>query len=265
MRKHAPGIVRIGTSNIVLPGNKSTFPREFQHKSRLNYYSSLFNTVEINSTFYKVPRPVTFEKWSMDVVDNFRFTVKLWKGITHVKELNFQKAAVESFFEKTAAVGDKKGCLLLQFPGKITLEYFNKVEEILEMIAQSTDAEGWERVIEFRHPSWYSGEAFELLDEYNASMVLHDLPKAKNEQLNKKAGVIYLRFHGPQGDYRGSYSHDFLEQKAEQIKTWMKRGKDVYAYFNNTAGDAFENARALQLLTEQYSDSLTNTLMNTAK
>ena len=85
-----------------------------------------------------------------------------------------------------------------------------------------------------------------MLDEYNASMVLHDNPKAKNEELNKRAGVAYLRFHGPKGDYRGSYDHGFLKERAVQIKGWIKNGKDVYAYFNNTAGEAFSNARSLQ-------------------
>ena len=89
MIKQSNGILRIGTSGIVVPGNKLSFPAAFQHKSRLNYYSSLFNTLEINSTFYKVPMQSTFEKWSLDVPEQFQFTIKLWREITHVKKRVF--------------------------------------------------------------------------------------------------------------------------------------------------------------------------------
>jgi len=82
----------------------------------------------------------------------------------------------------------------------------------------------------------------------NIIMVLHDNPKAKNEELNKKAAVIYLRFNGPKGDYRGSYSLEFLEETNARIKEWLIYEKDVFAYFNNTAGNAFINARTLQEL-----------------
>jgi uncharacterized protein YecE (DUF72 family) len=240
--------VRIGTSNIVLPGNKSTFPEAFRLKSRLNYYSSLFNTVELNSTFYKVPMASTLEKWSQDVGNDFLFSIKIWKGITHVKELQFDAADINMFIKKAVALENKKGCLLMQFPGKITIDYFNKVEEIFEVLARSEYLNSWRLVVEFRHPGWYSGETFELLDEFNASMVLHDFSKAKNEQLNNQAAVAYLRLHGPRGDYRGSYSDEYLQNKALLIKKWMNEGKEVFAYFNNTAGDALGNAKTLQKL-----------------
>ena len=87
MMKKTAGIVRIGTSNIVVPGNRQSFPPGFRDKSRLHYYASLFNTVELNSTFYKVPMASTFNKWSLDVPENFQFTIKLWRDITHVKNL----------------------------------------------------------------------------------------------------------------------------------------------------------------------------------
>ena len=246
------GGLYIGTSNVVLPGKKSTFPKAFKIKSRLNYYSSLFTSVEVNSSFYKVPMYSTCEKWANDVGDDFRFTIKLWKQISHVKELVFNVTDIDLFLKRTEAFRDKKGCLLLQFPGKITFDYFNKVEEILSFISQSAFAFDWQKAVEFRDASWYTGEAFEMLDEYNASMVLHDNPKAKSEVLNKKAGVLYLRFHGPNGDYRDSYSLGFSKDRTELIKEWRKKGKDVYAYFNNTAGDAFINARTLQELNEIY-------------
>ena len=244
--KQQPGILRIGTSNIVVPGTKQTFPEAFRIKSRLHYYASLFNTLEVNSSFYKVPMASTFEKWSMDVPENFQFTIKLWKEITHVKNLQSDLDKIELFLKAAGHIGNKKGCLLVQFPGKITLEYFNEVEAILRKIMEHHDPNPWRKAIEFRHPSWYTGETMEMLDEYDASIVLHDIPKAKNLDLNKKAAFIYIRFHGPKGDYRGSYSDDFLNEKYGQIRGWQKSGKDVYAYFNNTMGNALENAFTLQ-------------------
>jgi uncharacterized protein YecE (DUF72 family) len=104
---------------------------------------------------------------------------------------------------------------------------------------------GWKVAIEFRHPSWYIGEVYEMADEYACSIVLHDIPKSANRRLNKKAAFAYLRFHGPIGDYRGGYSDDYLQQQAEQITSWRKEGKDVYVYFNNTIGDAIKNVMTL--------------------
>ena len=251
MKKQPKGILRVGTSNVVLPGNKQSFPEAFQHKSRLNYYGSLFNTVEVNSSFYKVPLPSTFEKWSMDVPEDFRFTVKLFREITHVKELRSDLDKINHFIKAADGIGNKKGCILVQFPGKITLNYFNQVEAILQRLEETDQPSQWKKAIEFRSPEWYTGETAELLNEYGASMVLHDIPKAKIFEAGKGSGLVYVRFHGPKGDYRGSYTTDFLEEKTRQIKTWLKEGRDVYAYFNNTMGSAFENAKTLQKLTGQ--------------
>ena len=82
-------------------------------------------------------------------------------------------------------------------------------------------------------------------------MVLNDIPKAKIFEIRKESGFVYIRFHGPKGDYRGGYSNDFSKENARQIKSCLKEGRDVYAYFNNTIGSAFENAMTFQTLTEQ--------------
>ncbi|MFT3910861.1 MAG: DUF72 domain-containing protein [Ferruginibacter sp.] len=240
------GIFRIGTSNIVVPGNKQSYPPAFQGKSRLNYYSSFFNSLEINSSFYKIPMPATFEKWSKDVPVHFRFSVKFWKEITHVKELKVGHSDIERFLKAANMLGNKKGCLLVQFPGKIGIEYYNKVEKILKYINEYDPGNKWRVAVEFRNPSWYTGETFELMDEYNTSIVLHDIPNSRNMSVNKKASFIYIRFHGPVGDYRGSYNKQLLQERAVKIKAWLAKGKDVYAYFNNTIGAAFENAISLQ-------------------
>jgi uncharacterized protein YecE (DUF72 family) len=111
--------------------------------------------------------------------------------------------------------------------------------------------DGWPIAVEFRNDSWYVSETYELLNEHRASLVLHDISKGRNMQPMKGEGLIYIRFHGPAGDYRGSYPDDFLQEKATEIKGWINGGKDVYVYFNNTAGNAFENAQSLKRLCEK--------------
>lgn len=244
------GLIRIGISNAVVPGNKTTFPPPFQLKSRLHYYSSIFNTVEINKCFYKTPLVSTYEKWAKEVPDDFQFSLKVSKEITHAKNLQGDLACMQSFINAASGAGNKKGCMLIQFPGKITLDYFEKVELILQEIQKQDATEQWRKAVEFRNSSWYTGETRELLDEYNAAMVLHDFAKARNVNVAGKAGFVYLRFHGPKGDYRESYSDQFLKSKAAEIRDWVAEGKDVYAYFNNTMGDAFDNAVTLKLLVE---------------
>lgn len=242
------GNLRIGTSGVVIPGNKQSFPAEFQHNSRLNYYASLFNTLEVNSTFYKLHKASTFEKWSLDVPETFRFTIKLWKEITHVKQLNFKPEDIDTFFNTANHIGDKKGCLLIQFPAGITAAYSNQVEQVLQRLHQPDHENKWCKAIEFRSATWYSAETCRLLDKYHASMVLHDMPKSKNSEVNKGAKFVYFRYHGPTGDYRGSYSTEFLEEQASMILSFLNSGKDVYVYFNNTIGNAFENAMSLKAM-----------------
>ncbi len=242
------GKIWIGTSNIVVPGNKTTFPQAFQQSSRLHYYGSIFNSVEINSSFYKIPQQKTYQKWTTEVPGSFRFSTKLTKEASHAKNLKWDKSAVEKFMQTAEGLGGKKGCLLIQFPGKITLDYFNEVQNILEKINELDSNKSWHKAVEFRNNSWYIGETWELLNEFSAGMVLHDHPKAKVTEVKDKADFVYLRYHGPKGDYKDSYSETFLKQQAAQIAEWVNTDRTVYAYFNNTIGNAFENAKKLQQL-----------------
>ncbi|MEJ7911640.1 MAG: DUF72 domain-containing protein [Chitinophagaceae bacterium] len=248
VRKQSQGVLRVGTSGIVTPGNKQAFPPEFQNKSRLCYYGSLFNTLELNSTFYKTPMPSTFEKWAREVPDNFRFTVKLSKNITHVKKLTLDFQAIRDFLNAAANLGVHKGCLLVQFPASITADFILEVEEILGTMQKLDTDDAWHKSVEFRHVSWYTHTTQELLGRYGASMVLQDMPRSNNLEAAVDEPWFYFRFHGPKGDYKGSYSETFLKEQSHNIQHLLQGGKDVYAYFNNTMGDAFTNATKLRRL-----------------
>ena len=244
------GRLFVGTSNIVVPaGGKESFPPEFRDKSRLNYYSSLFNTVEVNNTFKKIPQATTFEKWSLDVGDDFVFTVKLWREVTHVKKLKVDLDNIDLFMQ-AANHTSKKGCLLVQFPASITADYINEFEFILERLHKVDKKNEWRKAIELRSDTWYNNETKTLLKKYKASLVLQDMPKSRNLEVNDKSPFHYFRFHGPKGDYRGSYTDAFLLVQAAKIQRCLEKGKDVYVYFNNTMGNALNNAITLRSMIE---------------
>jgi uncharacterized protein YecE (DUF72 family) len=102
--------------------------------------------------------------------------------------------------------------------------------------------------VEFRHVSWYDGNTYNLLGRYNAAAVMHDMPGSKTPRDYIPNQLAYFRFHGPTGNYNGSYSQDFIDQQAERIKVFKSQEKDIYVYFNNTMGEALENAQWLQRL-----------------
>ncbi|UOQ97140.1 DUF72 domain-containing protein [Hymenobacter sp. 5317J-9] len=242
------GTLRTGTSGIVVPGPKATFPAAYQATSRLTYYATLFNSVEINSTFYRIPLPKTFAAWAAETGPDFDFTIKLWRDITHAKALVEDLSGIARFLEAARELGPKRGCLLIQFPPSNTIRQLQAVNVVLAALAAADPAHEWRKAVEFRHPSWYADDAFDMLDHHGASLVLHDKGPARNAQLNEGAGFVYMRFHGPKGNYRESYERDFLHDTAEQIHDYLQEGKDVYAYFNNTMGAAFENAQDLYRL-----------------
>jgi uncharacterized protein YecE (DUF72 family) len=242
--------VKIGTSGIGVPGAKADYPPEFQSGTRLNYYGSLFNSLEINSSFYKVPMAKTFAKWATEVPDDFEFTVKLWRGITHQKRLEFAPEDIELFMRAANELGQKKGCILIQFPASITVSYLAQVESILRGVRE-VDQEGrWKIAVELRHPSWYHIAAYSMFERYQAAVVFHDMPNSKTPPDCPVMQHVYCRYHGPTGRYNGSYTPEFLQQVAENIVAWQAQQKTVYVYFNNTMEGALDNAQALQNLLE---------------
>jgi uncharacterized protein YecE (DUF72 family) len=228
-----------GTSGLLSPIPKRDFVPEHQDKSRLAYIATIFNSIEINSSFYKLPKSATVARWANEVSPNFRFTYKFWKEITHGKELVFKPEDIYDFMQAVSHAGDKRGCLLVQFPPSLTAIYALQLDNLLATITQIDSS--WDIAVEFRHPSWYQDGVYELLNKFKAAMVIHDMPASSTPVITLDAPIVYLRFHGPGGRYRGSYEDDLLYDYAMYIKEWQADGKTVYAYFNNTAGDALNN------------------------
>jgi len=235
-----------GTSGLVLPvPNKQAYPPEFRDRSRLCYYASLFNSIEINSSFYKVPMGATVIKWVESVPDNFVFTFKLWRDITHNKGLVFEPRAVAHFMNVINNAGVKKESLLVQFPPSLKADNLPQLSNLLQCIRHADPDNGWQAAVEFRHASWYQDKTYYLLDRYQMGMVIHDMPASATPLMETEVDFIYLRFHGPGGRYNGSYSDDFLQEYAGYVQDWLADGKTVYAYFNNTMGAAVQNLAVL--------------------
>jgi uncharacterized protein YecE (DUF72 family) len=232
-----------GTSNLVSPLKRAEYPKEFSGASRLTYYASLFSSVEINATFYALPKLATVERWRDSVPEDFRFTFKVPKGVTHAKDLQFSSDELELFAETVAGIGDKKGCLLVQLPPKVSREKEEELAALLECL--SDNADGWKIAVEFRHPSWYDRQVYRMMQGYGAGMVEQDLPKSATPKIQVAEKFVYLRFHGPEDRYRGSYENPVLDGYAKRIATWLKEEKEVYVYFNNTMGDALANLQTL--------------------
>jgi uncharacterized protein YecE (DUF72 family) len=242
MKKAKKGKFYCGISGLQLPVPKIKFPEKYQDKSRLVYYSTFFNSIEINSTFYRLPLKSTLKRWITEVPDDFRFTLKLWKEITHNKGLEFKPSDVERFFDIASYTEYKKGCILIQFPPSNGKENIMQLELLLQCIQKYNNSQNWNTAIEFRNKSWYDEKVYKLLKKYKAGVVVQDIPKSSTPMIGHHSDFVYLRFHGPTGNYRESYSESFLAEYASYVKEWMGEGKTVYAYFNNTMGDAFHNA-----------------------
>lgn len=245
-----------GMSGLKLPLPKYQFPPGFENASRLTYYSSLFNSIEVNSSFYKIPTAVTVAKWAQSVVKDFKFTYKLWRGVTHVKGLLFRSDDVLSFMKNISGAGKKAGALLIQLPPSTSISSIQQLERLIETITSLDDGRVWPLAIEFRHKSWYDDTTYSLLEKYGAALVIHDKPNSVTPFMEYESPFIYLRFHGPTGDYKGSYSEDVLSEYAQYVVDWLSEGKEVYVYFNNTAGDALQDHASFLSLVSQINKKI---------
>ena len=160
----------------------------------------------MNSSFHKLPRGKTIESWKRQVEENFRFSFKLWKQITHNRNKNFEKIDVYNFLGNIEFAGNYKGCLPTQFPASLGKENFNQLNYLLDSIRCEKSSCEWKLSIEFRNRSWYEEDVCELLKSYNVGMVLNDISKSAPPFINLAEDFVYIRFHGLIGNYRGSYS-----------------------------------------------------------
>lgn len=250
----------IGTSGYIYDHWYEVFyPEDLTKDKWLEYYCRFFDTVELNVTFYRLPYEALFKRWYQRVPDDFIFTIKGSRFITHVKKLNDCKEPLELFLSRAKNLKEKLGTILWQLPPRFTAKP-EKLEKFCALLRLFGDS--LRHSFEFRDESWFSSEIYEILKKNNMALVICDYPfqltsaskkieegKRKVIYVPETADFVYLRRHGATALYSSSYSDEQLEQDASQIKNWLENGKDVYVYFNNDAeGYAVKNALKLKEL-----------------
>ena len=232
--------ILIGTSGWMYNHWKGPFyPEKFPNKNMLKFYAENFHTVEINSTFYRLPSETTVKNWVNETPDDFIIAIKANRFITHRKYLKDGQETTKRFFDVIKILKKKLGVILFQLPPNWYYNY-DRIKEFVEILPKQ-----YLYTFEMRNPSWYVPDIFDLLKKHNIALCIHDF--TGNLFLEKvTTNFIYLRFHGPVSLYYGKYSSDQLNEWAEKINQWVKQNITVFAYFNNDAhGWAVENALEL--------------------
>jgi uncharacterized protein YecE (DUF72 family) len=218
------------------------YPPGTRPADRLAHYVRRFSTVELNASFYRWPRTVTFASWRRRLPAGFGLSVKAPRGLTHGRKLYGPEVWVDRLVSCWHELGDRRAVLLVQLaPGHerddARLEYF------LGLLPP------WMRVaVEFRHPSWHDEEVYALLERHAAAYCVMSgarLPCV----LRATAPFVYVRMHGPDPDhlYAGSYPTADLRWWADRVREWADAGRDVFVYFNNDGhGHAVRNAEELR-------------------
>ncbi len=240
------GQLYLGTSGFSYADWRGKFyPRELSPRQWLEFYSQQFNSLEINSTFYHLPRRATFANWYRRTPVDFRFAIKAPRRLTHFHRFNIDPPLWQWFWQAVQPLREKLAVILWQLPPSFQLN-FNRLQQFLDRYAQTARF-----AFEFRHPSWFQPPVYQLLRQHNASLVWHDAQAFPQPPRQPTADFVYLRFHGVEILYNYEYSRGQLAAWAEIIRQQLER-RDVFAYFNNDP-DAFapKNARELANLLQQ--------------
>jgi uncharacterized protein YecE (DUF72 family) len=223
------GALHVGTSGWAYAKWQGIFyPDDWPRNRDLEYYARIFDSVEVNNTFYRLPTPAQLDTWRRRTPDGFRFALKGSRFVTHRKRLSDAALHVPLLVDRLPALREKAGVLLWQLPPGWEFDEA-RLREFLETLPDSPPS-----AMEFRDPTWLNTTTRRLLARFGVGFVVHD-----HAQLTTPAWVtapfVYLRFHGPRGDYHGSYDRAALATWADRAGRWLDRGSDVWAYFNNDA------------------------------
>ncbi|HET6420473.1 MAG TPA: DUF72 domain-containing protein [Geobacteraceae bacterium] len=235
-----PGLF-IGCSGFTYSHWRGRFyPEKLPRARWFEYYCSVFTSVELNVTFYRLLKPETFDGWREKSPPGFSFSVKGSRFITHVKRLIDPEESLERFFDGALRLGDKLSAVLWQFPPG-----FSRDTARLERFIAALEPYRARNALEFRDESWCDGEISDLCRAAGIALCMADWPDYI-DKLPLTADFVYIRRHGPGGGYYGSYSSAELISDARRIRGYLEEGLDVHIYFNNDdRAFATENAREL--------------------
>lgn len=210
---------------------------------RLSAYADSFDTVEVDTTFYRLPDDGTLEAWEETVPEGFQFAVTASQYTTHLEKREDADEALGELLDRIEILGDKLGPILFQCPPNWT----RNAEQLASFL--DTLPRGHEYAFEFRDPSWFHDEIYELLAANDAALCLYEIQGARSP-LVVTAGLIYVRLHKPRDTDGSEYSRQALSAWADRFVEWAGDGHEIFCYFtNHHDGAAVRNAdQMLELL-----------------
>lgn len=222
------------------------YPEDVPQRKWLEYYADRFDSVEINNSFYRMPKEETVKKWYERVPEHFTFTLKGSRYITHIKKLKDVSESVERFYHLSDLLKEKLGCVLWQMPPNLHLN-LEKLRSFCSLLKPE-----YRNVIEFRHNSWYTNEVYDILREYHVGFCIISAPNDLREDAITTADFAYIRFHGKEEWYNYKYSQVEMERWSETIQ--RLEAKQIFIYFNNDwNANAIADGQVLrELLLHEY-------------
>lgn len=202
------------------------YPANIRKNRLFDFYITRFNTVEINNSFYRLPEEKTLAHWREMTPGDFVFALKASRLITHVKRLKDPAQPLQTFMDRASILAHKLGPILFQLPPR-----WHRNIERLETFLKALPA-GHRFAFEFRDPDWFHEDVYALLREYKAALCIYDFDFLLSPR-EVTSDFIYIRLHGPAGKYRGRYSEEALRDWALFIRSWRKKVKALYCYFDN--------------------------------
>ncbi|MDX1527584.1 MAG: DUF72 domain-containing protein [Gammaproteobacteria bacterium] len=235
--------IRIGTSGWQYRHWRQTFyPRKLTVAEWLGYYAGVFDSVEVNASFYRLPEVDDIRRWCESVPDEFVFAVKAPRGITHFKKLKNCEPQLNALINRLETFGPRLGPVLFQLPPRWRCNP-RRLADFLSMLPRKGRF-----AFEFRDPSWHCTEVYALLKEHRAAFCIFDLD-GHTAPLETPGSFAYLRLHGPGAAYTGNYRAQALRTWAGRALNWRRKNKDVFIYFDNDArAYAAKNARRMLAL-----------------
>ena len=216
------------------------YPEGLSKDKLLPYFARSFDTVELNNTFYHLPKEATVKGWYEKAPDAFVFAVKASRFITHIKRLANLGDSLKLFLKRARLLKEKLGPILYQLPPSMKKDP-ERLASFLRKLPKKA-----KNVVEFRHQSWLDKETFDILKKFNVAHCIVSMPNFPT-LVKATADFAYIRMHGGSSLYRSNYSKAELKQCAGRIEKFLKDGLDTYVYFNNDAyGYAVKNAIVLK-------------------
>jgi len=209
------------------------FPKDVVQRDHLRYLALKFNTVEVNSTFYRLQPEHNYRKWDGDTPDGFKFAIKVSRFITHRKEPVEIDEAWRRLAQPASLLGDKLGPFLFQFPPSFRLneQWLDWFDITIPKIKK--DYPDIKLAVELRHKEALRNEALDRLSKHRFALVVANSSRFPTAPNAGWADFAYFRFHGPRELFSSDYTEDELRPWADLVTAELDKGKDIYAYFSN--------------------------------